>query len=395
MVSSHTRPELRENSTRPVNKDYYYIDFHATIDAVKYRVLQLTTKVKQMFRPSEERKDYFCPRCKAHWTQLEVLDNVGPTGFLCHRCGGLLEREERIAGDATGSEKQVKLAAQLERVLKLLQEIDNATIPPNNFETALSLQIPVQRNKDVNPVRPTVPVETSRGTPVGVKGINQPVVQDLTVDLTSTAEKTAAEKAFEQARKAAVAAQNVLPVWHTQSTVKATVDSDSRNQIPANGAPSAHPKAEAALEDNKDIVLANADENDELAAYYARMAQEKEKEAREDRDAGGTSDEEDEEDEFEDVSINPTPSGSQSNLQNGENGNLKPPPSGMNTANDLVSESGSSAPGSAVSTPAAGLDDGRFAAKRVRLEAAQWDGEAASNPVVSDEDKAAEFEDAL
>lgn len=346
-----------------------------------------------MFKPSEEKKDYCCPRCKAQWTQLEVLDSVGPTGFLCHRCGGPLEREEPTAGDNTGSEKQVKLAAQLERVLKLLQEIDNTTIPKNDFETALSLQIPVQRNKDVNPVRNTVPVEISRGPPAAVvKGINQPIVQDLTVDLTSSTEKTAAEKASEEDRKAAIAAQNALPVWHTHSTVTGGV-TDTNADLKRDPALAADLKIQtaAADEDAKaTMTTAPLDESDELAAYYARMAQEKEKEEREDREdeeSSGAEDEEeeDDDDEFEDVGIiDHTPSGSQSNLKGEETENLKPLPNGMSQENsEPVSDSGMAV-----------VDDGP-AAKRVKVEAANGGTDAVGDAAVSDEDEEAEFEDAL
>ncbi|KAL8681115.1 MAG: hypothetical protein Q9186_002767 [Xanthomendoza sp. 1 TL-2023] len=407
LLAVHSRQEIREGLQRPINRDYYYIDFHATVDAIKYRVFHLTTKVKLMFRPSEEKKDFFCPRCKAQWTQMEILDSVGPMGFLCHRCGAMLEREEPSAGDASGSEKQVKLAAQLDRVLKLLQEIDNSTIPKNDFETALLLQIPVQRNKDLNPVRSTVPLEASSGRPAAVKGINQPVLQDLTVDLTSSAEKTAGEKLDEQQRKAAIAAQNVLPVWHTHSTVTAISpmevrsgkEPDSDSDL-TNGAINTSAKAETAEEDKKNGIKATIDENDELAAYYTRMAQEKEKEEREDREdeASSAVDDEEEEDEeddddFEDVGIDPTPSSLPPNLQV-HTGNLKPPPASSEPAEDLASESASSAPPSVASTPAGALDDDHPLAKRVKLEVANGSEAVATRPV-SDEDEEAEFEDAL
>ncbi|KAI4169823.1 MAG: hypothetical protein LQ343_005372 [Gyalolechia ehrenbergii] len=396
----HSRQEIREGLQRPINRDYYYIDFHATIDAIKYRVLHVTTRVKQMYKPSEEKKDYCCPRCKAQWTQLEVLDSCGPTGFLCHRCGGTLEREEPTAGDSAGSEKQVKLAAQLARVLTLLQDIDHATIPKTDFETALSLQIPVQRNKDVNPVRITVPLEISHGPPAAVKGVNQPVVQDLTVDLTSSAERTAAEKASEENRIASIAAQNALPVWHTQSTVAGgpSASTDVTPGIKRDSTVTAISKTEATTEDDKTtITTAGIDESDELVAYYARMAQEKEKEEREDReDEEESSDDESEGDEFEDVDIKATLSSSHSNLKGGEIADLKPPPSGMSRENnELVSESGSSAPGSLASTPDVAADSNSPVAKRVKVEAANGSGGSEAKPPVSDEDEEAEFEDAL
>lgn len=352
-----------------------------------------------MFKPSEEKKDYRCPRCKAQWTQLEVLDSIGPTGFLCHRCGEPLEREEPTAGDTSGSEKQVKLAAQLERVLNLLQDVDNATIPKNDFETALSLQIPVQRNKDVNPVRSTVPLEIGRGPPAAVKGVNKPIVQDLTVDLTSSAEKTAAEKATEESRKASIAAQNVLPVWHTASTVTGgsstvakphpSIKHDPALEV---GGLSTDPKLGEPSEDEKTSIATVADESDELAAYYARMAQEKEKEEREDREAEESDDDEDEGG-FEDVSIDPTPGCSQTNSKGEEGASLRPQPSELTLGNDLVSDSGSSAPGSVASTPGRVLDNSGPALKRVKVE--EVNGDAVGSQAVSDEDDEAEFEDAL
>lgn len=349
-----------------------------------------------MFKPSEEKKDYRCPRCAAQWTQLEVLDSVGPMGFLCHRCGGPLVREDPTAGDNTGSEKQVKLAAQFARVLKLLEEIDNATIPKNDFETALSLQLPIQRN-NVNPVRDTVPLEGNRGPPAAVKGLNQPIAQDLTVDLTSSAEKTAAEKAAEEDRKAAIAAQNVLPVWHTQSTVTSGADPSIKNDpVLGSGGLSADIKDEKPGEDGKvSITTAVVDESDQLAAYYAGMAQEKEKEEREDREAEESSeDDEDDEDDFEDIDINATPTSSQSNLKAEETVALKPPPNAMTQGNDLASESGSSAPGSVASTPGGAMDTDGPVVKRVKVEEAN--GGAVGSPAVPDEDdEEADFEDAL
>ncbi|KAL8952868.1 MAG: hypothetical protein Q9222_001226 [Ikaeria aurantiellina] len=345
-----------------------------------------------MFKPLEDKKDYCCPRCKAQWTQLEVLDGAGPEGFVCHRCGGILEREEHAASDATGSEKQIKLAAQLSRVLKLLQEIDNTTIPKNDFEMALSLQIRVQRDREVNPVRETIPVDAVQGLPAAVRGINQPVVQDLTVDLTSSAEKTAAEKASDETRKALIAAQNALPVWHTQSTVPSGPLAVAVSEPLLTSSMSTAPKAEAVGQEAKGAVTI-PDESDELAAYYTRMAREKEQEERE-HESKSSSDDDDSEDEFEDVSIDLTPSSSQSNIKAEESGILKSSPAGRPIrANDLVSESSSSALGSTVTTPAASLENKHdTTGKRVKLEAAN--GSDALRDI-SDEDEEAEFEDAL
>ena len=343
-----------------------------------------------MYKPSEEKKDYYCPQCSAKWSQLEVLDRVNLEGlFECHRCGGILEREEPNAGDSTGHEKQSRLMSQLEGMLKLLQQIDAEEIPNNDFETAIAHAVPVQRDPNTNPARATVPVNGLNGPPTAVKGLTQNALAPLDVSVTAGSEKTAAEQAAEAKRKATIAAQNALPVWHTTSTV--TGQLTSNGQKPGEQSVGDGELIKDEDEDNKDSTKLN----EELKAYYDQMAQEKEKEAREDREADESSDEE--EDEFEDVGIatgnkdGPSRSFSPNNVEDQSSFS-------QDIGKPKDSESGSSAPVTNTSTPAAlnGTQD-RDAApaiKKVKFE--HEDGEEGNKSGKdSDEDEEAEFEDAL
>ena len=391
--SSHTRLEIREGQQRPINKDYYFVDFHATIDAIKYRIFRITQKVKDMYKPSEEKKDFHCPRCKAQWTELEVLDNVGPVGFECHRCGGLLEREPD-AGDSTGHAKQSRLMSQLDGLLKMLQKIDSEDIPNNDFDTAFSLAVPVQRDRNVNPVQQSVPTNAPKPLPAAVKGMMpQLSAAHLDVSVTTGSEKSTAEQAAEAQRKANIAAQNVLPVWHTTSTVtgESTVAGRKDGEQQTNG-------GALLKEEEEEKKLGTTDE--QLEAYYAQIAREREEEA-EDQEAAS---EDDDEGDFEDVlgaSPNGTPSSSMSETPKASqpsqlNGSLK----------RKGSESGSSAPATNGSTPAGSgqaIDDGDAPApKKVKFES-QENGTSAVKSEAgeqvddkdSDEDDEADFEDAL
>ena len=393
--SSHTRLEFREGQARPINKDYYYVDFHATIDAIKYRIFRMTQKVKDMYKPSEEKKDFHCPRCKAQWTELEVLDNVGPVGFKCHRCDGLLEREPE-AGDSTGHAKQSKLMSQLDGLLKMLQKVDSEDIPNNDFDTAFSLAVPVPRNEKVNPVQQSVPSNNPKPLPAAVKGMKpQSVAAQLDVSVITGSERTTAEQASEAQRKANIAAQNALPVWHTTSTVtgEPTVAKKKDGEQQNNG--------EAMLkEEEEEKKLSTTDE--QLEAYYAQIAREREAEAEAEEQEAASEDED--EDDFEDVleaSPNGTPSSSRSETPKGSqlsqlNGSMK----------RKGSESGSSAPATNTSTPAASgqaVDDGDGPApKKVKFENQENGNTGAdkSEPGEqvdkdSDEDEEADFEDAL
>jgi len=379
---------------RPINKDYYFIDFHATIDAIKYRMFHLTEKVKEMYRPSQEKKDYFCPQCRAQWTQLEVLDKFGPMGFECHRCGGILEREEQNEGDSTGHEKQSRLMSQLDGFIKMLQKVDSQDIPANDFDTAFSLAVPIQRDPAVNPLRPTVPVGPS-GPPTAVKGLTQAAIVPLDVSVTTSNERTAAEQAEAAKLKANIAAQNVLPVWHTTSTVTGEVTKAGQKECESFANGNAALKEEGEEKKDRNIL------SDELTAYYAQMIQEKEKEAREDQEADESSGEDEEE--FEDVAVGTsnvdTPS---SSVSIGASGGRDLQSQDSEIRKD--SESGSSAPGSNMPTPAdleLQAEDEAPLAKRVKFETQENElGESKpavddSGDKVSDEDDDAEFEDAL
>ena len=392
---SHSRQETREGQLRAISKDYYYIDFHATIDAIKYRIFKLTEQVKDLYKPSQEKKDYHCPRCHAQWTQLEVLDNISPMGeFLCHRCKGVLERDDVSAADMAGHERQSKLMAQLDKLLRIMPEIDSQTIPKNDFETAFSHAIPIHRDEDINPARKMEAVETGRSKPSAVKGITI-TSAPLEVSLTTNAERAAAERAEAQ-RQAKILEQNKLPSWHTNSTVTGevtVVGNKERERLAARSGGVVEPaKPEDDKKSETNVLV------DELAAYYAQMAEEKAKEAQEDQSSA-----EDEDDEFEDVDVGASGVGTPSSSMSGApNGSQAPPTNGKRLKQE--SESGSSAPGTNFSTPAASgstLEEaGRDSpAKRVKLElpsngVAITVGGLDGADEDSDEDEA-EFEDAL
>ena len=269
--------------------------------------------------------------------------------------------------------------SQLEGLLGMLQQIDNEDIPNNDFEMAISLSVPVPREQGTGPARTTVAVN-GNGPPASVKGMTQTSYVPLDVSVTAGAEKTAAEKAAEAQRKADIAAQNVLPAWHTHSTV--TGDTMGKQQQQPGPVSEAQPNGTGTdlIKDDEEKKDGSNVLNDELTAYYAQMAQEKEKEAREDREGDESSG--DEEDEFEDVGIGAS--------------NVDTPSSSFAGETKIKdSDSGSSAPGTASSTPAGSgtLPDVDVlpAAKKVKFEEGAVDEVKLGKD--SDEDDEVEFED--
>ncbi|KAL2808822.1 TFIIE alpha subunit-domain-containing protein [Aspergillus granulosus] len=358
LIAVNTRAEIRDGSTRPVNREYYYIPLHPVVDAIKYKVSKLTSTIKLQYTPSQERKEYICLRCGAEWTELDVLSLYSDEGFECQNCGAILERTEDVKGsegiDRTGHEKNSKLMAQLDKMLKLLKQIDSVEIPPNDFDTAWDHKVDVIRNQHTNPTRAAIVVPSKKQE--AVRGNLKTDAGALEISLTSTEEKTAAEQKEEAARKAALEKQNALPVWHTHSTVSTTagnvgiVKSESDFKI----------KPEIKEEDQKPNL---ADLDDKVAAYYAEMEREKALQAQ--ADASSAEDDSDEFDEFEDVG-GVSASDTASPAVGGHFGGPTSAPTGIKRELDFI-ESGSSAPQTATGTPSTPADEGP-ATKRIKME---------------------------
>ncbi|KAI3318196.1 hypothetical protein HD806DRAFT_526519 [Xylariaceae sp. AK1471] len=216
LLQVHVRPELREGQQRPTNRTYYYIDYRQAIDAIKWRVYHLDKAVQGNAKPASEKKEYFCRRCHAEWTQMEVLDKVDPIkGFVCHRCDDILIFDpEREAG---GHEQSTKLNNQLRFITDMLPKLDAMVVPENNFETAHASARPVVRDA-TNQAAPSIVVE-SIAKPTAVKGMANTGPQSIQVAITETEGPSEAEKKAERERKEKIALSNALPSWHVQSTV--------------------------------------------------------------------------------------------------------------------------------------------------------------------------------
>lgn len=360
----------------------------------------LEQRIKKLYDPNEEKKDYFCPRCKMQYTQIDVLPLLNANHeFDCGRCGNILEREERGDGASTGTEMSTRSASQMKPFVDMLRKIDNEVIPANDFDTAFSMAIPVQRNEDTYLKATTVPVEAPKGLPSTVKGMTQVAAGPLDVTVTSNAERTAAEKAAEVKRKAAIAAQNTLPEWHAKSTVTGeSVAVRKASEQLASGASLMVEEEEDQKDGNK--------LDDELTAYYAQMAEEAEIEkAKEEDPDSEDEEEEEEEDDFENVGIKASAVGTPSSSMSADPLASRTGESD-GTLKRKESESGSSAPITNTNTPAASgtalEEEEGPAAKKVKFEPHE-NGTANVNVETSavekpdndsDEDEA-DFEDAL
>lgn len=214
--TSHTRSELRQGNPRPSNRTWYYINYRHTIDAIKWRVYTIDKEVQGAPVPANEKKEYFCNFCKAEWTAMEVLDSVGPNGFLCHRCHHTLTFEADRT--STGHEQSTRLNDQFKFISELLPKIDSVHIPECDFDRALSKARPVVRDA-THQRAATIAVESGTNRPMAVKGLTNTGPQSIAVNISTAEGPSTAEKEADRARKEKIALQNALPSWMSNSTV--------------------------------------------------------------------------------------------------------------------------------------------------------------------------------
>ncbi|RDA89048.1 hypothetical protein CP533_6200 [Ophiocordyceps camponoti-saundersi (nom. inval.)] len=215
-LAVHTRQEMRPGNPRPSNRTWYYINYRHTIDAIKWRVYTIDKDIQGTTVPANEKKEYFCTICKAEWTAMDVLDNSGPDGFLCHRCNHTLTFE--VDRNSGGHEQSTRLNDQFKFISELLPKIDAVHIPECDFDRALAKSRPVVR--DVTHQRAaTIPVDTGTSRPMAVKGLRNTGPRSIAINISASDGPSEAEKEAERSRKEKIARQNALPSWMSNSTV--------------------------------------------------------------------------------------------------------------------------------------------------------------------------------
>jgi transcription initiation factor TFIIE subunit alpha len=361
----HTRPELKEGQSRPMNRTYYFIDYRAAIDAIKYRVYKIDKEVQGNTVSESDKSEYFCPRCKSEYTALDVLDSFDYSllgAFVCKKCQFPLSP---VTGENHGGHEQsTKMSQQFKFITDLLPKIDAVVVPENNFEQAYAKRIPVPRDSS-NPASETAPLDAAIERPTAVKGMTNVGPTSIAVTLTASEGPTAADIAAEKDRKLKNAAQNALPVHFTHSTI-------SGEQVKFD--PNTGASAFISTDEKKGAFLNSPSAKDDTAEiddYFARLKAEQAKEAEEEQEEEYETDDE-EEDEFEDVAGTGSGVGTPLSSFGGES-KAAPALGGSGLASALkrsgsVSGSGTSTGvASPVTGPNTPIDDGR-PPKKVRIE---------------------------
>lgn len=373
LISMGQRTEIKEGHSRSAQREYYYVNYHLAVDAIKYRMVKLQEKVQELYTLKEaQQKDWSCPRCHAEYDELSILDKVGADGFYCERCGATLIQNEDAVRERGEHTKIRLLNGQLEPFNKLIAIIDAGEVPENAFEDAW------QRKRLVPVGNQLLGVQNkARWYDVSQQKHQEQRKQQATVHANEMAveistEREQAERAAAEKKEAqrAAAVANTLPSWHSHSTVENAVNAVKKEEHGASPMPGVKKEEREEKKPNLNgVKIEEKDMQDDLDDYVREMERERLEQEQREAQKEAEDDEDDEDDEFEDAipSDVGTPMSSQQPSIKHEITPVKINGNGVKRERDFDGDSVSGTDTGA-NTPAYGHNTSAFDAKRVKLE---------------------------
>lgn len=147
LLSSHSQPEFQAG-TKGVRRYYYFIKYPEAIDAIKWKVHQLVTKLKLDLQENSKPQGYMCATCNTKYSQLDAVSllNYDRTQFMCSLCDEPLVEDDSSKLAQVKQQNLSRLMVQLEPIITYLKKIDDSKVEENTFELALTKLIPPQNN---------------------------------------------------------------------------------------------------------------------------------------------------------------------------------------------------------------------------------------------------------
>ena len=112
-----------------ISRTYFFVDYPATINAIKYKVFKLGKLLDQDVAPTESRP-YKCPGCQHKYTTMDILVlNFNADRLpMCEYCGETVIPDEEVKVE-TSNQSYVKFMNETKQIVELLKKIDQLTLP--------------------------------------------------------------------------------------------------------------------------------------------------------------------------------------------------------------------------------------------------------------------------
>ena len=255
-------------------------------------------------RSDYDTKGYVCPFCQRRYTTLEAMSliDMATQSFKCEDCEHELVDDDQSVEIKTSQKRLNRLNHQVDQIVKSLKAVDEVQIPPQTFISALANALPTELNlAGLGPqsMGASLGADGMAGgvgnqfpvTVMGGMGFNQKIQVDFSGD---------DHTQDEEAKRAELAKQNALPVWHTTSTVSNSYlglyEERAKSELADQSNQPKQPE-----DDSKKAVSGEEPAASAIEAYFEALRKKQlEDQAKEAADVADD-DDDDDEDEFEDV----------------------------------------------------------------------------------------------
>ncbi|KAG4303539.1 hypothetical protein PCK1_000057 [Pneumocystis canis] len=214
----YCRIEAKEGYPRQIGRTYYFINYRATIDAIKWRMHKLVRTVDDHMRKDFDTKGYICPTCARQYTSLDAVSLVSSDwmNFLCIDCGTALKDNEESFEVTDSQERLSRLMNQMSKIISSLKEVDEIVVPDNTFVMAIANAIP----PDFDVITSLEYIEPSPHNNVISSAASHTITApEPSISIDFDSEFNGTIKVVNEKQKKDSVAQNDIPIWHTQSTV--------------------------------------------------------------------------------------------------------------------------------------------------------------------------------
>jgi transcription initiation factor TFIIE subunit alpha len=260
-----------EFDRKPRQRVFYFVDYRTAVDAIKWRILQLTSKLTK--ENAADVGGYVCPRCGRRYSTFDAAALLSADGmnFICLDCGSLVQEEKDTNTNENGKEKAkyTRLLSQIDPIVQAMKAVDTIHVPENTFAIALANAIPPFEDAESSADYPSLALNHSS---LSKSDLTTTAAAGLTfqIDFSNAQDGPTAD---EVAKRTAQQAQNALPVWHTESTISGELTHAGARQIDVQ--PEYRPSLSGLQDEDektkKQIKMGDMDagNQDEIAAYYA------------------------------------------------------------------------------------------------------------------------------
>lgn len=128
--------KLEAAEGRTTKQNYYYINYKAFVNVVKYKLDHMRRKIETEERDNTSRASFVCTECTKTFTDLEAnqLCDMLTGEFKCNYCGAIVDEDPSVKPQKDSRRVLAHFNEQIEPLYLLLKEVEDIILPSEILE---------------------------------------------------------------------------------------------------------------------------------------------------------------------------------------------------------------------------------------------------------------------